>query len=155
MTPASSATTLIAAGLAALSGLLVAMQPVFNGRLAGLLHSPIKAAFVSFCAGAATLLAVLLITRASVPSSTEIARVPPLLWVAGGMMGAFFVAAAAWSAPRVGIGLYLAIMVACQLIAALTLDHLGAFGLAERAATGPRLAGVGLLIIGAWLVARG
>lgn len=155
MTPGGTATTLIAAGLAAVSGAFVALQPIFNGRLAGLLGSPLKAAFVSFSAGAASLLLVLLLTRASLPSSADLTRVPTHLWVIGGMLGAFFVAAAAWSVPRVGVGMYLSIMVACQLIAAMTLDHFGMLGLAERAATPPRLAGAALLIAGAWLVARG
>ncbi len=147
-------TLAIAAALAVCAGVLVALQPSFNGQLAGHLGSPIKAAFVSFAAGTACLALVLAVTRASAPSRLEIAQVPVHLWFAGGMLGAFFVTAAAWSAPRVGVGVYLSIMVAAQLIIALMLDHFGFAGMAERAITWPRALGVALLIGGAVLVTR-
>lgn len=148
-------TLAIAAGLAVAAGLVTTLQPAFNGRLSGIVGSPLKAAFISFFAGTSILFLALVVTRASVPPAETLGRIPWYLWVGGGAFGAFFVTSAAWSAPRVGVGTYLAILVAAQLITALTLDHFGVSGLAERAITPMRAAGAGLLVLGAVLVTRG
>ncbi len=150
-----SSTALIAGGCALLAGALVSIQPVFNGRLGQLLGSPLKAALVSFTAGVAVLLTILLIFGARPPSAETASRVPIYLWFVGGALGAFFVTSSAWSAPRVGVGMFLALVVASQLICAVTLDHFGAFGMTERPLTLARIAGVALLIGGAALVTRG
>jgi len=79
-----------------------------------------------------------------------------LPWYAwtGGFYGAFFVATAAWAAPRLGVTMFLAAAIAGQLALALFLDRVGAFGLA-RVEIGPmRLLGVGLVLIGVVLVRR-
>ncbi len=145
----------IAAALAVAAGVMVTIQPAFNGQLAQKLSSTVQAAFISFSAGTLTLLVAMLILRPALPSRQTLAEIPPHLFVSGGMLGAFFVAAAAWSAPKVGVGVYLAILVAAQLIAALALDHFGIAGLTERAITWTRVIGVVLLISGAILVTRG
>lgn len=151
----TSAHLTIAAGLAVSAGVMVTLQPALNGQLTVILGSPIKAAFISFSAGTLTLLLILLATRAQPPSGEVIAQIPWYLWIGGGMLGAFFVSAAAWSTPRVGVAVYLSILVAAQLTAALAFDHFGLAGLTERAITWPRAAGAALLIAGAVLVTRG
>lgn len=150
-----STTALIAGGCALVAGALISIQPVLNGRLGQLLGSPIKAALVSFMAGVAVLFLILLASGARPPSAETASRVPLYLWFVGGTLGAFFVASSAWSAPRVGVGMFLALVVASQLICALALDHFGAFGMTERPLTLARAIGVALLIGGAALVTRG
>jgi transporter family-2 protein len=79
-----------------------------------------------------------------------------LPWYAwtGGLYGAFFVATAAWAAPRLGVTLFLTAAIAGQLALALLLDRIGAFGLA-RVEIGPvRLLGVALVLAGVVLVRR-
>ena len=78
---------------------------------------------------------------------------PWYAWI-GGFYGAFFVAVAAFAAPRVGIGVLLTAAVAGQLAAALVLDHYGLLGLAKHPVTITRAAGFLLVVAGAALVRR-
>lgn len=148
---------LIPVALVAIAGSAVAMQPAFNGQLAQLLNSPLRAALVSFSAGL-LILAVLvcgMAFRTGLPTGRELARVPLHLWFIGGSLGAFFVAVSAWSAPRIGVGAFFATLIAAQLIAAIIIDHYGLIGLDVRPVSLLRIAGAALLVVGAILVTRG
>lgn len=148
---------LLPLALVAVAGAAVAMQPAFNGQLAQLLGSPVRAALVSFSAGVAVLLclATALAFKTGLPTGKELARVPLHLWFIGGTLGAFFVATSAWTAPRIGVGAFFATLIAAQLIAAIALDHFGLIGMEVRPATLMRVAGAGFLVLGALLVVRG
>ena len=78
---------------------------------------------------------------------------PWYAWL-GGFYGAFFVAVAAFAAPRVGVGVLLTAAVAGQLAAALVLDHFGLLGLDRHPVTLTRAAGFVLVLVGAVLVGR-
>ena len=73
----------------------------------------------------------------------------------GGLYGAFFVAVAAFGAPRIGVGPLLTAAIAGQLLAAILLDHYGLLGLSRQPVNVEKIAGVVLVLIGAWLVRRG
>lgn len=144
--------------LVALAGAAVALQPAFNAQLAGYLGSSLRAALANFAAGAALLacLAGALALRAAEPDGARpLSEVPLHLWLVGGALGAVFVVTATWAAPKIGSGAFFAVLIAAQLIAALILDHFGLIGMEEKPATLARLAGLGLLVIGAWLMVRG
>lgn len=143
--------------LTVFAGAVVAAQPAFNGQLAGHLGSPFRAALVNFTAGGLVMLAVVsvLAWRSGWPSPERIANTPPYLFVVGGTLGAIFVSTAAWATPKIGAGAFFALLFAAQLTAALAIDHFGLFGLEQKPATLIRLAGVGLLIAGGWLVVNG
>jgi transporter family-2 protein len=78
---------------------------------------------------------------------------PAYAW-AGGLYGAFFVTAAAFAAPRIGLALFIALLIAGQLGMALLLDHLGAFGLERRPIDAGRLLGIGAILAGVLLIRR-
>jgi transporter family-2 protein len=80
-------------------------------------------------------------------------QVPWYAWL-GGFYGAFFVAVAAFGAPRVGMGVLLTAAVAGQLAAALVLDHYGLFGLDRHPVNITRAAGLVLVLLGAVLVRK-
>ncbi len=155
MTAFSNPTLLAAAALAMLAGSIVISQPAFNAQLAQNLGSTLGAVFVNFVVGATCSGLLLLATRTPWPSLGAIAATPKHLWVVGGLLGTLFVVSATWAAPRVGVALYMGILVSAQLTSAMVLDHFGVAGLSERPITLARLAGVGLLIAGALLVTRG
>ncbi len=140
-----------------IAGAAVSVQPAFNGQLADHLGSPLRAALVSFSAGVLTLTAVVgvLTARAGFPSAERVTSTPLHLWIVGGMLGALFVSTAAWATPKIGAGAFFATLIASQLAAALVLDHFGLVGLEARPATLIRVAGVALLIAGAWMVVKG
>jgi transporter family-2 protein len=75
--------------LTVIAGAMVAAQPAFNGQLSGHLGSPLRAALVSFTAGALIMLAAvsMLAYRAGWPSLERISNTPPHLFVIGGALG--------------------------------------------------------------------
>jgi len=138
--------------LAVVAGILIAVQAPTNALLGKASGSPIVAAFISFVVGAIALGAVVAVTSGKV-FTPALRQVPSYAWI-GGIYGAFFVAVAAFAAPRVGIGVLLTAAVAGQLAAALILDHYGLLGLARHPVTLTRAAGFLLVLVGAVLVRR-
>lgn len=139
--------------LAIIGGMLMAIQAPTNGLLAKGSGSPVLAALISFAVGTIALLLVLLASGSIRP--IPMARSLPWYAWLGGLYGAFFVAMAAFVAPRLGVGALLTAAVAGQLIGALVLDHYGLFGVESRPATLTRIFGLLLVFVGAVLVRRG
>ena len=138
--------------LAGIGGALLAIQAPTNAILGKASGSPIVAAFISFLIGTAALGAAIGATSGKL-FAPDLKQVPWYAWV-GGFYGAFFVAVAAFGAPRVGIGVLLTAAIAGQLAAALVLDHYGMLGLERHPVTLTRALGFGLVLVGAALVRR-
>jgi transporter family-2 protein len=138
--------------LAVIAGVLIAVQAPTNAMLGKALAAPMGAALISFLVGSAALLAVALAVSPR-PSVAGLRDLPWYAWV-GGFYGAFFVAVATFTAPRLGIGVLLTAAIAGQLAAALVLDHFGMLGLDRHPINLARLLGLGLVVAGAVLVRR-
>jgi transporter family-2 protein len=69
-----------------------------------------------------------------------------------GMLAAPYLIAASFLGPRLGIGLFLAAVIAGQLAGGVLLDHIGAFGATPRPLDPARLVGIGVLLLGVALV---
>ena len=143
---------LLALVLAVIGGVLLAVQAPTNALLGKASGSPIVAAFISFLIGTIALGAAVLGTSGR-PFDPSLRQVPWYAWL-GGFYGAFFVAVAAFGAPRVGVGVLLTAAIAGQLAAALVLAHFGLFGLARHPVTLTRAAGLVLVLVGAALVRK-
>lgn len=76
----------------------------------------------------------------------------PWLFVAGGVLGAFYVTLSTILIPRIGAAALMAFLVAGQLIAGMVLDRIGFLGFAVREISLGRVAGAVLLLVGAMLV---
>lgn len=74
------------------------------------------------------------------------------LWAGG--LGVVLVCAVSYIVPRIGIATAVSLLVAAQLGVSLALDHYGMLGLSLRPVEPARVAGMGLLLAGAWLVLR-
>jgi transporter family-2 protein len=133
------------------SGTLVAIQAPTNALLARGVGSPVNAALVSFAVGTVALLIVALASGVR-PSGSGVRDLPWYAWT-GGLYGAVFVAVAAFAAPRLGVTYFLMVAIAGQLAMALVLDRLGAFGIEKVEVSLTRVAGVPLVVGGAFLVA--
>nr|WP_309502306.1 DMT family transporter [uncultured Roseovarius sp.] len=141
-----SSSTLIALLLMAASGVAIAVQGPINAMLGRGLGSTMAAAAVSFGVGFAVLLVLtLLIGHGS--NLTRLGSVP--LWLLiGGSMGALFVFSTIWSVPVLGVLTTTAVLILGQLVAALLLDHFGAFGLPAQALSPTRLLAAALVVGG-------
>jgi transporter family-2 protein len=137
---------------AVIGGALLAIQAPTNALLGKASGSPIVAAFISFLVGTIALGAAVAATSGRL-FDPSLKQVPWYAWV-GGFYGAFFVAVAAFGAPRVGLGVLLTAAIAGQLAAALVLDHYGLLGLARHPVNLTRALGLVLVLVGAALVRK-
>lgn len=139
--------------LAFLGGAFMAVQAPTNALIGKATASPIAAALISFAVGTIAL-AGILAAGGWVRVTPELKSLPWYAWL-GGLYGAFFVAVAAFGAPRIGVGALLTAAVAGQLVAALLLDHFGLLGLEKHPVNIARIAGLALVFVGAAIVRRG
>jgi transporter family-2 protein len=143
---------LVPAIMVLLAGAMTAAQPPTNAILSRESGSALFAALLSFGVGTLALLAAVLVMRPKL-ALAPLGQVPWYAWL-GGFYGAFFVAIGAYAAPRLGVASLITIAVAGQVLAALAIDHFGAFGIARTLITPGRLLGVALVIAGVVLVRR-
>ena len=131
-------------------GTLLPLQGLVNARLAGALHGPVVAAFVSFLVGSAVLGTWLLVARTPWGAAPD-ARFPAWIWI-GGVLGAIYVAVFTLLIPRVGAAAAICLAVLGQIVASMLLDHFGVLQ-AQRPADWTRVAGAVLVLLGVVLVA--
>jgi bacterial/archaeal transporter family-2 protein len=133
------------------AGAMIPFQAGVNAQLATWLHSPIRAAFVSFLVGMIGLLVIAALVFRPYPSVHRLGNAPWWVWI-GGLLGAFYVAGSIVTAPRLGAATLIALVVAGQTVASLLVDQFGWVGFAERHVTPGRLAGMLLVLGGVTLV---
>jgi transporter family-2 protein len=133
------------------AGVALPFQAGINAQLSQWVHSPIRAAFVSFAVGALALLVVSLLVFKPLPSGGRLADVPWWVWL-GGLLGGFYVTAAAVTAPQLGAATLIALVVAGQTLTSLLVDHFGWVGFDEQHLSAGRLAGMALVVAGVVLV---
>ncbi|MCQ0093181.1 DMT family transporter [Roseovarius sp. M141] len=129
--------------LMAIAGGMVATQAPINAALGRGIGSPIGAATLSFGVGFVILLVVSVLIGDG-PNLLRFARVPMWMLV-GGALGAVYVFAALWSVPKLGVLTTTTLMIFGQMGAALLLDHIGAFGVAQHSVSPLRLLSAALV----------
>lgn len=138
--------------LAALAGAGLAVQSGTNAVLGRMLGHPMWASFWQFAAGTVLIVAIMIAVRVPIPAFAATAATGPWwVWI-GFFTGSFFVVAALSLAPVIGVGGFIAALVAGQMIASLALDHYGLVGLAVRPLTLARAAGAAFIIAGVLLI---
>ena len=138
--------------LAVAAGMLFPTQTAINAKLASVVGGPIVATLVSFLAGLGPLIVLSLATTRQWPTLDVLKQQPPWLFVAGGCLGATYLCLSVFLVPRIGAGAMMALAVAGQMLAALTLDTTGLFGLAARDLSWGRITGAVFVAIGAAMV---
>lgn len=129
------------------------MQPAVNAALsAEWAKSPLLAATASFAVGLVALIGCLVVTRTNVPWST-VSTTSWWHWL-GGLLGACFVVVLTYAAPKLGAVTMGVVIIAAQLVTAVTLDHFGLLGYAQRNFDVWRGLGIVLVLIGVMLVRR-
>lgn len=133
------------------AGISVATQQVLNGSLRTSLGSPALAGLVSYAVGLLTMIVAVIALGERLPSSKTMAEVPWWAW-SGGMFGGAFILLAILLLPSLGAATLFALVISGQVLAAVTLDHFGAFGLTPHPIGTARLMGAALLIAGVVLI---
>jgi transporter family-2 protein len=137
--------------MALATGAMIPLQLAFNGQLGTALKGPVMASFFVFLTGVVATGLVLLIARTPLPDMATMKAVPVSAWV-GGIIATLYILAVVYLVPKLGVGSAAVLIIAGQLVTALVLDHLGAFGTAQDSISWLKAAGAGLVLTGAALV---
>ena len=146
--------TPLAIVLAVLAGVAIATQQVFNGGLRQAIGSVWWAGLVSYLGGTAFMVAALLVTRAAVPAAASLRQVTPIQWT-GGVLGGVYIILSLFALPRLGVALVLALVVVGQMVASLTFDQFGLFGVPQHSVSLVRVLGALALVAGVLLIKVG
>lgn len=135
------------------AGASVVMQQMMLATLRASIGSVPWTVLISYVGGTLTMALVLLVSREPLLTVSAISRSSWYSWAAGAF-GVIYIMLAVILIPRLGAATVLALLVAGQLIASLTFDHFGLFGLERQPADLQRLVGA-LLLMGGVLLIRG
>jgi transporter family-2 protein len=133
--------------LAAGAGACIALQASANSRFRHNIESPLFAAFFSICGTFATAACAMLLARPAAPSADGLRQTQWWNWI-GGPLGALIVLAGATLVSHLGAALFIACVVAGQLLGSLALDHFALMGLPEQPITPGRVFGAVLVVAG-------
>ena len=141
----------LAVVLTAIVGGILALQAPINSGL-GRTTGSIAAALVSFTIGTLVLLVVVAVAgEAGGLTSTFDVR---WYYLIGGVLGAIYVTTALITVRSIGAGGVAAATITGQLAVSVLIDRLGLLGLERTPLSASRIAGVGLLLAGTYLVVR-
>ncbi|HZZ16190.1 MAG TPA: DMT family transporter [Candidatus Sulfotelmatobacter sp.] len=135
------------------AGVSVLIQQALNANLRAGLDSAAWSGFMSYFLGLICMVGLAALLRDPIPPAATIARVPLWAW-SGGIFGAIFIGLSIITIPKLGGAAYIALLVTGQMVAAITVDHYGWLGVAERHTDLPRMLGVALLVGGVVLIRR-
>ena len=139
--------------IALLAGAMMPTQAATNHKMASVIESPVLAALISFVVGTIALFAYALLSGEAVSNLASAKDAPPVAWI-GGLLGAFFVAAAVTLVPRLGVAMTFSLIVAGQMVMTLIIDHFGLLGVPVKEVSIARIAGILLITGGVVLIRR-
>ena len=128
-----------------LGGIAISVQAPLNGGLGRSLGAALPAAAVSFAVG---LVALLVLSYATVSHPFARLGAVPLWQWAGGLMGAYYVWSVIWGVPTLGVVTAMAALILGQMAGALVLDAIGAFGVPVQPVSLTRVLAVVLVAAG-------
>lgn len=111
------------------AGAALAAQAAANARLGVLLGSSGGATAFAFLAAFLVTATGLLVVRPPVPGMATVARVPPYLWLIGGLLSAAGVGTFYWLIPQLGVARVVALGLVGQLLFSTLASHFGWFEL--------------------------
>ena len=140
--------------LAFVAGALIPVQAAANAALSKSIHGNVPfAALTLFAVAGAASAVVVLLARGQVPPAAALSAAPWWSYL-GGVIVAFYVFTITFLAPRLGVGTAISLIVTGQIVAALTIDHLGLLRSPMFPLTPVRAIGAGLMAIGVFLALR-
>jgi len=138
--------------LAAVSGVLIAMQARANGELSHRMGNPIEAALVSFGSGL-LLIAAISSFNPSIRRGMSNLRIAvskkdiPVWTLFAGMLGGSFVAVQTQIVPVIGVAIYSVASIAGQTAASLIVDRIGLTGGGKKEISVKRVTAAGVTVL--------
>ena len=139
--------------LAVIVGALIPVQAATNAAMSRVIGSVAITSLALFAIGFVVVAVWAIVIPVPLPSPETLRRVPAYGWF-GGFIVASYVISITFLAPRLGVGNAIRLVVTGQIVAAVIIDHVGAFGAVVQRLTMGRAIGVVLMIIGVILARR-
>ena len=133
-----------------IGGIAVGLQVPMSGAMSAKL-GPMATSLIIHLGGA-LVSAVLLIFMGGI-NLREVDQLPKPLLLAG-VCGVVLYLTLAFTLPKVGATVSIALLILAQLTIGLIVDHFGWFGMPQHSMNLARVAGVALLVAGSWLVTQ-
>ena len=133
------------------AGLVLPIQAMINGRLASGIGGAFVASNVSFLVAAIVLLLVQLFLGKPFPTAAQITSVPLIYWL-GGALGAIYVTGAITSVSALGPTAAICLIIAGQILGAVTVDYFGILASTAKAISQMRVLGALIVLAGAVIV---
>jgi len=129
----------------------LSLQPPINATMARVLGSPLLSATISISISLVVVSTLWLVWG---KGSGDFAQAKFLPWwvLIGGVVGVVFVAGSIITAPILGVALFFVCVIAGQLLGSTIIDQIGAFGLEVKPINTMKMVGLGLVLLGAWVV---
>ncbi|MFF5793977.1 DMT family transporter [Paeniglutamicibacter sp. NPDC012692] len=149
-----------ALALAGSAGMLMPLQALITSSAAGPLGGFLPAAILS----ASTALACMLLASVSIPAARRGWKQAGTVWrersipryfVLAGLIGAYYIVAQAMSVGSIGLALFAVAVVGARTLSSILIDVIGFSPAGRQPITRQRLAGAGLLVVGASIAAWG
>jgi transporter family-2 protein len=136
--------------IAAIGGIAITLQAQFMGimdRSIGTLESM----FITYASGGLLIGLAMLVNRGGNLSAWGSV---PWYSLSAGVLGLVIVGTIGYSTPRLGLVTAFTILVASQFIVGALLDHFGILGADLRPLNLNRIVGIGVMLLGVWLIIR-
>jgi transporter family-2 protein len=143
----SSLEFVLLGALAVIVGALIPVQAATNAAMSRVIGSVAITSLALFAIGFVVVAAWAIVIRVPLPSLETLRDVPAYGYF-GGFIVASYVISITFLAPRLGVGNAIRFVVTGQIVAAVIIDHVGAFGAVVQRLTMGRAIGVVLMIIG-------
>ena len=136
--------------IATIGGFAITLQAQFMGLMDKNIGT-LESMFITYGTGGLLIGFAMLVNRGGNLSAWG--NVP---WYAltSGVLGLIIVGTIGYSTPRLGLVTTLTILIASQFIVGALLDHFGILGADLRPLNLTRLAGIGVMLLGVWLIIR-
>ena len=136
--------------IAVVGGVAVALQAQFMGQLDRGIGT-IESMFITYGSGGLIIALIALVARGGNLGAWR--AVPPYT-LSAGVLGLVIVGAIGYTAPRLGLVATFTILVTAQFAVGALVDHFGLLNTTARALDLSRTAGIGMLLLGVWLIIR-
>jgi transporter family-2 protein len=133
-----------------IGGIGVGIQSPMSGAMSAKI-GPWASSLIIHVGGA--ILSLVLVLFAGGVNLREVGNLPKPYLLAGGF-GVLLYLTLAFTLPRVGVTVSIALLILAQLVVGVLIDHFGWMGATQHSFNAARALGVAFLIAGAWLVTR-
>ncbi|MGV0908125.1 DMT family transporter [Martelella sp. FOR1707] len=129
------------------TGAVVPFQAGANAALGRALGHPLWGTLISLCVSFVCIVPVMYLAKVQAPALMNLAQAPRWIWI-GGVVGVVYITGALMLAPKLGAAGFVMAVIAGQMLASMIIDQWGLVGLPQKPVSWPRLAGLGLIVLG-------